>query len=85
MTRKQLAFLVILALLTTLLAARVDRLTTGVYTLKLIGGCYLDCHVPIQSVGLACLGVDYIRLWPLPMVQPWPDPTDWPEGPGWYA
>jgi hypothetical protein len=38
---------------------------------------------PVQSVGLACPGVDYIRPWPV--MQPWPAPTDWPEGPGWLV
>ena len=35
------------------------------------------------AVALACPGVDYMRLWPLPVVQPWestPDPVD-----GWMA
>jgi hypothetical protein len=27
-------------------------------------------HANIHAVALACPGVDYIRLWPLPVVQP---------------
>jgi hypothetical protein len=68
MTRRQLAFLVILALLTALLATRVDKLTDNVCTLYVVGGCYLNYHASIQAVALACPGVDYIRLWPLPVV-----------------
>jgi hypothetical protein len=43
----------------------------------------LDYQARIQAVALACPGVDYIRLWPLPVKQPWGDPTD--SLPGWYA
>ena len=48
--------------------------------------CYLDYHTNIHAVGLACPGVDYIRLWPLPVLQPWWNLTDKPAPrPGWYA
>jgi hypothetical protein len=47
----------------------------------------LDSHTPIHAIVLACPGVDYIKLWLLPVEQPWqetPDPL--PEGlPGAYA
>ena len=59
-----------LLLLAALLAARVDKLTDNVYTLKL-AGCYLDYHASIQAVARACPGVDYIRLWPWPVEQAW--------------
>jgi len=36
--------------------------------------CYLDYHTP--AVALACPGVDYIRLWPLPVKQPWQETPD---------
>jgi hypothetical protein len=52
-----------------------------------IDDCYLDYHTPLQAVALACLGVDYVRLWPLPVERPWqemPDPMPEPM-PGWYA
>jgi hypothetical protein len=41
----------------------------------------------LGSVALACSGVDYIRSWPLPVVQPWQEtPDPFPEGlPGGYA
>jgi hypothetical protein len=91
------AILIILALITvliwdlaagqTLLAGRVDELTQGVWSVKLVRGCHLDYHAPIQAVALACPGVDYLKLWPLPPEQPWqetPDPMPEPA-PGWYA
>jgi hypothetical protein len=49
----------------------------------LAGGCHVDCYAPRHAVALAWHGVDYIRLWPLPVTQPWWDPTD--TGPGWYV
>jgi hypothetical protein len=78
MPRRQVAFLVILNLvfIMVLLVSRVEEHIEGVWSLELVGRCYLDYHVSIQSVGLACPGVE---------VQPWPDPTDWPEGPGWLV
>ena len=50
------------------------RLTQGVWTLTLTGGCYVDYHTP--AVALACPGVDYMRLWPLPVKQPWQETPD---------
>jgi hypothetical protein len=32
------------------------KLTDGVWTLNLVGDCYLDYHTPIQVVALACPG-----------------------------
>ena len=43
------------------------KLTEGVYTIQ-AGKCYVDYHSFIHAVALACPGVDYIRLWPLPVV-----------------
>ena len=61
------------------------KLLESVYTIQ-AGKCYVDYHATIQAVALACPGVEYIRLWPLPVVQPWPDPTDKPEPwSGWLA
>ena len=70
--------------LAVLVETRTDKLTDDVWSVELVGRCYLDYHANIQAVALACPGVDYVRLWPLPVVQPWWDPTDEPE-PGWYA
>jgi hypothetical protein len=44
--------IVLIPVVAFLLAIRVHKLTEGVYTLKLVGGCYLDCHTPSQAVGL---------------------------------
>ena len=52
-----------------------------------LADCYPDYPSDIHAVALACPGVDYMRLWPLPVEQPWqetPDPLpDWV--PGGYA
>ena len=59
------------------------RLTETVWTVRLVAGCETDYHTSIRAVVLACPGVDYKRLWPLPVVQPWqstPDPIE-----GWMA
>lgn len=78
--------LLAILLLAVLLAGRVDELVEGVWTLELVGRCYLDWYTSIKALGLACPGVDTIRLWPLPPVQPWEDPTDIPRPlPGQYA
>ena len=79
--------LITLALITILIwvlaLTQPRRLTEDVWTIKLVARCHLDYHTPIHAVALACPGVDYIRLWPLPVTQPWWDPTD--TEPGWYA
>jgi hypothetical protein len=49
----------------------VRKLTEDIWTVKLIKGCEMDYHTSIRAVALACPGVDYMRLWPLPVVQPW--------------
>jgi hypothetical protein len=74
-TRWLLAALAIL-LLAALLASRIEELTDGVWTLELIGGCAIDYHISSKTLALACPGVDYTRLWPLPVVQPWAEPAD---------
>jgi len=63
---------------------RTSRLTDDIWTIRL-GECHLGYHTRMHAVALACPGVDYIKLWPLPVEQPWletPDPsTDpWPGG-----
>ena len=59
----------------------------GVWTVRL-RSCYLDYHANIHAVALACPGVDYIKLWPLPVEQPWqetpdPLPDPWPDRYAW--
>ena len=66
--------LLLLARLTVgvLLGSRIEQFTPSVWQLKLVAGCELDYHVaPVSAIALACPHVDYIRLWPWPMVQPW--------------
>jgi hypothetical protein len=57
-----------LVLMTALICSRAltqpHKLNDNVYTLKLVRRCYVDYHASIQPVGLACPGVDYIRLRP---------------------
>ena len=36
-----------------------------------------DTIQPLRTLALACPGIDYIRLWPLPIQQPWDE--DWWE------
>jgi hypothetical protein len=44
--------------------------TEGIWTLTLTG-CHLGYHASIHAVALACPGVDYLKVWPLPVDQPW--------------
>ena len=63
-----------------LIGSRIERPTLFVWRLKLAAGCELDYHVaPVSAIALACPHVDYIRLWPWPMVQPWEEPERAPE------
>ena len=57
-----------------------ERFSDDVWTLHL-RDCDLDYHIPIRSVALACPGLDYMRLWPLPIQRPWYEP----ERPGRMA
>jgi len=63
-----------------MLGGRIDRCTDKVWCLELVAGCELDYHVPpVNAVALACPGVDLMRIWPLPIVQPWcetPEPYE---------
>jgi hypothetical protein len=65
------------------LPGRVRKLTETTWAAKLVAGCEMDFVTSVGAVALACPGVDYMRRWPLPVVQPWqetPDPID-----GWMA
>ena len=60
------------------LPGRVRKLTETTWTVKLVAGCEMDFVTSAGAVALACPGVDYMRLWPLPVVQLWesmPDPV----------
>jgi hypothetical protein len=58
MTLRQLAFLVLLNLvfIVVFLVSRMEEHVEGVWSLELVGRCYLDYHASIQAVGLACPG-----------------------------
>jgi hypothetical protein len=77
-----LSFLITL-LLSLFLASRTYELIPGVTAMRLIKGCELDFFhdtrlQPVFTVALACPRVDYIRLWPLPIKQPWSEETPTP-------
>ena len=64
-----------------MLAARTTYPIEGEKTIRLVGRCeldYIDNTVqPVHTLALACPGMDYISLWPLPIQQPWFE--DWWE------
>jgi hypothetical protein len=54
----------------------------GYYSVNLPGDCVVDVFSkslqPFFTVALACSGKDMIRIWPLPVVDPWfEDWFDW--------
>ena len=78
-------FLLLLSLLLAGLAlpGRVRKLTETVWTVRLVAGCEMDFVTSAGAVAVACSGVDTMRVWLLPVVQPWqstPDPVE-----GWMA
>ena len=84
---KYIIFLVILniSLIAAFLVGSAERLTDDVWTVRL-KDCYLDYLESIHAAALARPGVDYIKLWPLPVEKPWWEPEPLPDpGPGWYA
>jgi hypothetical protein len=64
-----------LSLIAAFLVGSAEELVDGVLTVKL-RNCHLDYHANIHAVALACPGVDYIRLWPLPVEQPGQEPME---------
>jgi hypothetical protein len=61
----------------------VRKLTETTWTAKLVAGCEMDFVTSVGVVALTCPGVDYTRLRPLPVVQPW-EGSPGPVG-GWMA
>ncbi len=57
------------------LKSRTYQLSENSMVTRLIAGCELwDIFPPSQparTVALTCSGVDMVRLWPLPVQQPW--------------
>jgi hypothetical protein len=53
---------------------RIHEPVEGVYSIE-TDLCALDIFTPPMqrqfTIALACRGVDYIRLWPLPPMKPW--------------
>ena len=60
-------------LLAGILASRPRELVEGVWTAD-VGACSIDYHPSLRALALACPGVDYLRLWPWPVEQPWEEP-----------
>jgi hypothetical protein len=78
-----LTFLVT-ALLVLLLASIISRHVSGVIEVRLIAGCQVEFHdihtQPVFTTVLACPRIDSIRLWPLPILQPWYEEPILPAG-----
>ena len=57
------------------LALRTRTLIDGVTATSIIADCELEIFdkpaQPVRTITLACPRKDRIRLWPLPIVQPW--------------
>jgi hypothetical protein len=67
-TLLNVAFVVLLALVVW--NAGGYELVPGVVT-HTIGPCDLDWHSQRSALVVACPGQDLIRVWPLPVEQPW--------------
>lgn len=74
----------LIPLLVYLMASRIHQpiILPGATVIKLVRGCQatlMDKSLqPVFTVSLDCPGVDSIRLWPLPVLQPFIE--DWYEG-----
>jgi hypothetical protein len=59
----------------SVLTARSHKLTEDAWVTELVADCelwdVLPPSQPVRTLVLACPGVDAIRLWPLPVQQPW--------------
>jgi hypothetical protein len=69
-----LLFLVVLSLIALVIARSLHPIP-GVTEIKLLVGCQLEYFdttaQPVSTLVLSCPRVDSIRLWPLPILQPW--------------
>ena len=65
---------VVIVLLPALTSVRVRERVEGIYSIE-TDQCSVDIFTPPAqkelTIALACRGVDYIRLWPLPPMKPW--------------
>jgi hypothetical protein len=70
-----LVFIISLAATYDLLASRTSSDIDGVTGFRLAGGCkvyyFTQPAQPMNVWVLACTRTDMIRLWPLPVQQPW--------------
>ena len=70
-----IAFLITFFLSEIVLMQRTYSVVTGAKSLRLINNCEMiifDKRLqPVYTVVLDCPGKDSIRLWPLPVVDPW--------------
>lgn len=75
--RSRRIFLIILLglILAGLIALRTYQRIPGVVAVRLLAGCEVEIYdssvQPVSTIVLACPRVDSIRLWPLPVLQPW--------------
>jgi hypothetical protein len=64
-----------------LLTIKISQPIPGATAIELVGRCdlvYIDTRLqPFVTIVLNCPGVDSMRLWPLPIKQPWSE--DWWE------
>ena len=71
----------LMPLLVILLASRIQPILPGATAIKLVRGCQatlMDKSLqPVFTISLDCPGVDSIRIWPLPIIQPFIE--DWYE------
>ena len=69
------SFLIAFFLLGFVFMQRTYSIVNGAKSLRLINNCemvFIDTRLqPVNTVVLDCTGKDSIRLWPLPVVDPW--------------
>ena len=77
------SFLIVFFLSEFIFMQRTYSVVDGAKSLRLINNCemvFIDKRLqPVYTVVLDCPGKDSIRLWPLPVVDPWFE--DWWERP----
>jgi hypothetical protein len=70
-----LAFFLMITVSSAILNVRTEKMIENVYTTHLTADCDLDNYSPPaqpqRTLVLACSHTDLIRLWPLPVIQPW--------------
>ena len=68
-------FIIMFSLAYGFLVLQTDEPIPGALSTDLPGSCELikfgRALQPVVTIAMACPGVDMIRLWPLPVQQPW--------------